>query len=233
MDTATDHTPWRAARLELLEREKAHMRERDALARARRALPRVRIDTDYRFTENMRDIGLADLFGPHSQLAVYHFMFGTDWEAGCPSCSFWIDNLNGIDTHLAHRDTALVLVSSADWDRLDAYRRRMGWSVRWVSSQGSAFNRDFGVTFTAEEIEAGTHEYNFRRNGFSGQEAPGFSTFQRDQDGTIHHCYSTYGRGLDSINGAYQLLDLMPKGRDEDALPFTMAWLRRRDEYET
>lgn len=212
METTAERETWRTARLALLEREKAHMRERDALAAERRALPRVRVTADYRFQENGRELELADLFGPHSQLAVYHFMFGPDWDAGCPSCSFWIDNLNGVEQHLAHRDTALVLVASAPWDTLEAYRRRMGWSVRWVSSEGSAFNRDFHVTFTAEELEAGSHEYNFKKAGFGGQEAPGFSTFERDSEGAIFHSYSAYGRGLDNINGAYQLLDLMPKG---------------------
>ena len=232
MIESTEKDRWRAERIALLEREKAHMRERDALAEARRALPRVPVETDYRFQEDGHEVGLTDLFGKASQLAVYHFMYGPDWDAGCPSCSFWIDNLDGIDVHLAHRDTSLVLVSSAPWETLDAYRTRMGWNLRWVSSAGSSFNHDYHVTFTPDELAAGTHEYNFRTGGFGGPEAPGFSTFERDVDGTIYHCYSTYGRGLDQINGAYQLLDLMPKGRNEEGLPYTMSWLRRHDEYE-
>ena len=221
---------WLAARLSLLEREKAHTRERDALAAARRALPRLRIDTPYRFTGAGGELTFADLFGNCSQLAVYHFMFGPDWEEGCPSCSFWVDTLEGTAEHLAHRDTRLVLVSSAPFDVLEAYRRRMGWTLPWVSSSGSTFNSDFHVSFTPEELEAGDHVYNYRKGAFSGPEAPGLSAFLREGD-AIYHTYSTYGRGLDHFNGAYQLLDLMPKGRDEAGLPWTMAWLRRHDQY--
>lgn len=221
---------WRAARLALLEREKAHTRERDALAKARRTLPRVPVDTEYRFTGAKGDLTLASLFGPHSQLAVYHFMFGPDWVEGCPSCSFWVDNLDGISLHLAQRDMALVLVSRAPFERLDAYRRRMGWSLPWVSSEGSTFNQDFCVSFTPEQIESKSFSYNFGTGGWAGEEMPGLSTFARE-NGKVWHCYSTYARGLDHFNGAYQLLDLMPKGRDEANLPHSMSWLKRRDQY--
>ncbi len=227
---ASDREEWLAARLALLEREKAHTRERDALAEARQALPKLPVEKEYSFTGPDGPLSLSDLFGPHSQLAVYHFMYGADWDEGCTSCSFWADNLDGVTVHLAHRDTALVLVSQAPFEQLDAYRRRMGWSLRWVSSAGSDFNHDFRVSFTPEELERNEFSYNFKKGGFGGPEAPGLSTFLKEK-GQIWHCYSTYGRGLDHFNGAYQLLDLMPKGRDEAALPYTMAWLKRHDQY--
>lgn len=222
---------WRDARLALLQKEKALTRARDELAAARRALPRVRVDAAYGFDGENGPETLADLFGSRSQLAVYHFMFGPGWDAGCPMCSFWADNLAGLAPHLAARDVALVLVSAAPFYALDAYRRRMGWELKWVSSGGTAFNHDFGVSFTPEELETGDFEYNWKRSGFSGPEAPGFSAFQKDPDGTVYHTYSAYARGLEPLNAAYGLLDLMPKGRDEGDLPFSMAWVRRRDEY--
>ena len=222
---------WLSARTALLEREKAHMRASDALATARRELPWVKVEKDYVFTTEDGEASLADLFGGHGQLAVYHFMYGPEWEAGCPSCSFWIDNLNGVQAHLAQRDVRLVLISHAPLDKLLAYRARMGWSLPWVSSHGSEFNRDWNVSFTAEEIDSGNHVYNYREGGFGVTEAPGFSAFAKGDDGAVYHSYSTFARGLEHFNGAYQLLDLMPKGRDEGALPFTQAWLKRRDEY--
>ena len=230
MEQPPPRETWRAARLALLKREKAHTRERDALAAARRALPRIPVDTEYWFTGPDGPVTLGDLFGPHSQLAVYHFMFGPDWDEGCPSCSFWVDNLDGVAPHLAQRDTALVLVSQAGFGKLDAYRRRMGWSLPWLSSAGTTFNHDFDVSFTPEELETKSYSYNFNPGGPTGPEAPGLSTFLKE-DGRIWHCYSTYARGLDHFNGAYQLLDLMPKGRDEADLPYTMSWLKRRDQY--
>lgn len=159
-------------------------------------------------------------------------MFGADWEAGCKSCSFWADNLNGVQDHLAHRDTALVLVSTAPLDTLLAFRKRMGWSLPWVSAGDNGFNHDFAVTFSADELESGDFTYNYKKGGFSGNEAPGLSCFVRGDDGAVYHSYSAYGRGLDHFNGAYQLLDLTPHGRHEDELDYTMAWLRLHDEYE-
>ncbi len=223
---------WLEARKALLAAEKEHTRARDALAKARRALPWVKIDKAYRFQGADGPVTLPDLFGPHGQLAIYHFMFGPDWEEGCPSCSFWADNLNGIEPHLAHRDTALVLAGHAPYPKLAAYGARMGWSLPWVSTEGSDFNGDFGVSFTAEQLESGDYSYNYRKAGFGGPEAPGFSAFIKGEDGAVYHSYSTYGRGLDHFNGAYQLLDLMPKGRDEGGLDDTQAWLRRRDQYD-
>jgi predicted dithiol-disulfide oxidoreductase (DUF899 family) len=156
-------------------------------------------------------------------------MFGPDWEAGCKSCTFWADNFERIVIHLNARDTNLVLVSRGPLERLLAYRRRMGWTLEWVSSLGNTFNQDFAVSFPRDADRAGNN-YNFGTIHFDGEEAPGISVFAK-RDGAIFHTYSTYARGLDMLNGAYQLLDLVPKGRDEDGLEFSMTWLRRRDEY--
>ena len=174
-------------------------------------------------------MSLADLFRGKTQLIVYHFMFGPDWEAGCKSCTFWADNFDRIVIHLNARDTNLVLISRAPYERLAAYRKRMGWRVDWVSSLDNSFNHDFAVSFPDEQAREGNN-YNFGTIHFDGEEAPGLSVFAQD-NGAIFHTYSTYARGLDMLNSAYQLLDLVPKGRDEDALDFSMAWLRRRDEY--
>ncbi len=222
---------WLAARLELLEREKAFTRERDELSRRRRELPRVRLDKTYRFATNDGEKTLGDLFGKHSQLIVYHFMFGPDWDEGCPSCSFWADNFDGIDIHLAHRDIKLIAVSRTSLDKINAYRERMGWGIAWVSSLGSDFNPDFHVSFTAEELDSDRCYYNYRLGSYPVDEAPGVSVFYRDEAGEIFHTYSCYARGLDMLNGAYHFMDLAPKGRDEDALEWTMAWLERHDQY--
>ena len=222
---------WREARLTLLEREKEFTRARDALSAARRQLPKVRIARDYRFASTRGEVGLAELFGDCGQLIVYHFMFGPDWDEGCPSCSFWADNYDGIVVHLNHRDINLVAVSSGSLQKIQAYRQRMGWSFEWVSSMGSDFNQDFAVTFSNQQIESGEPIYNFGTRSFGLTEAPGISVFNRDPDGQVFHTYSCYSRGLDMLNGAYHLMDLTPKGRDEGNLPYSMAWLRRRDCY--
>ncbi len=222
---------WLAARQALLEREKAFTRERDALSRQRRQLPRVRLDKPYRFATNDGDKDLAELFGACSQLIVYHFMFGPDWDEGCPSCSFWADNFDGIDIHLAHRDISLIAASRTSLDKINAYRERMGWRFEWVSSLGSDFNHDFHVSFTPEELDNDRCYYNYRVGSFPVDEAPGVSVFYRDEGGDVFHTYSCYARGLDMVNGAYHYMDLAPKGRDEDALEWPMAWLERRDQY--
>ncbi len=224
-------TEWLAARKALLAREKEFTRARDALSAERRKLPWVRIEKRYEFEGPEGKETLADLFGGRSQLAVYHFMLGPDWNEGCKSCSFWADNFNGIDVHLAHRDLTLVAVSRAPLAKIAAFRRRMGWTFKWVSSFGSDFNRDFHVSFTPEEIK-GKVDYNYERRKFPADEAPGMSLFYRDSGGAVFHTYSCYARGLDMINGAYHILDLAPKGRDEGGQPYTMAWLRHRDRYE-
>ena len=170
---------------------------------------------------------LKELLDGRSQLLVYHFMFGPKWTEGCPSCSFWADTFDGAIVHLNHRDVTMLCVSRAPLETIEAYKRRMGWSFPWVSSLGSDFNFDFGVSF-AEEQRATGAEYNFRQVDEPGEESPGLSAFAL-ADGVVYHTYSCYARGLDAINGAYQLLDLAPKGRDEDDLPRPMAWVRRHD----
>ncbi len=232
MSTETvSHETWLKARIDLLAREKAFTRERDALSAARRALPRVRVETDYRFATEDGEQTLADLFGPHSQLLVQHFMYGSDWEAGCKSCSFWADGFDRSVAHLAARDVAFVAVSTAPLTTLLAYRDRMGWTFPWISAGANGFNRDFNVTFAPGEPRPGDI-YNYAPKTYPAEELPGISVFQKDPDGTVYHTYSTYGRGLDMMNATYHYLDLVPKGRDEDGLPSTMAWLRRRDEYQ-
>ena len=226
------HAEWLSARRELLNKEKQFTQLRDELSAARRALPRVRIEKDYRFTCPDGDVSLADLFGDNSQLVVYHFMFGADWQEGCPSCSFWADNYNGTDIHLAHRDITLVAVSRAPLEKLLAYRQRMGWTFDWVSSGDSDFNFDFAVSFTEQQRAEESPNYNFATIKFPMEEAPGFSVFYKDEDGAIYHTYSTYARGLDILNAAYHIMDMTPKGRDEDKLPYPMDWVRRHDRYQ-
>ena len=223
---------WLEARRELLEEEKQFTRLRDQLSLKRRKLPWVKVDTEYLFEGPDGKQSLSDLFEDKSQLVVYHFMYGPDWQEGCPSCSFWADNFNGIDIHLRHRDANLVVISRASLDTLEAYKNRMGWSFKWLSSLGSDFNYDYQVSFTADELEKGEMFYNFSMSSFPADEAPGISVFYKSPEGDVFHSYSCYARGLDMLNGAYHYLDLLPKGRDEDDLDFTMAWLRRHDQYE-
>jgi predicted dithiol-disulfide oxidoreductase (DUF899 family) len=220
----------RAARLALLAREKDLNRLRDELAAERRRLPWVPVHKDYAFDAPGGRVRLRELFDGHSQLIVYHFMLGPGWADGCPSCSFWADSFDRMPVHLAHRDAAFAAVSRAPLAEIEAYRRRMGWSFRWVSSAPGDFNFDFEVSFTPEQRQAGA-EYNFRHVDDPMEESPGISVFALDAAGQVFHTYSAYSRGLDPVNSGYQLLDLTPKGRDEQDLPWTMAWLRRHDEY--
>ena len=229
MHPIVSHADWTAARLKFLEKEKAFTRARDELSAARRALPWEKVGKNYVFEGADGSVTLADLFRGKSQLIVYHFMFGPDWEAGCKSCTFWADNLERSVVHLNARDTNLVLISRGPIEKLLAYRKRMGWSIEWVSSVGNSFNQDFAVSFPTEASREGNN-YNFGTIRFDGEEAPGTSVFAKE-NGAIYHTYSTYARGLDMLNSAYQLLDLVPKGRDEQGLEFSMQWLRRRDEY--
>ena len=222
---------WLEARKAHLTREKEFTRLRDQLSRERRALPWVKVEKDYVFQGPNGPESLGDLFDGRSQLLVQHFMYGPDWEEGCPSCSFWADSYDGFVVHLAQRDVTMVAVSRAPLEKLDAYRRRMGWSFKWVSSLGSDFNRDFQVSFTPDEMAKGEMTYNYETRGFPADEAPGVSVFIKNEDGEIFRTYSCYARGLDMLNGAYHYLDLVPKGRDEDDLPYSMAWVRRHDEY--
>ena len=222
---------WTKARKALLEKEKALTRQRDELARERRELPWEKVTKDYIFEGPEGTQSLDDLFAGRAQLIVYHFMYGPDWEEGCTSCSFWADNFEGIAIHLAHRDATLVAISRAPYELLAAYRRRMGWTFPWYSSQGSDFNFDYHVSYTREQVDSGEAEYNYRQTSVL-EELPGISVFYRDEAGDVYHTYSTYSRGLDMLNGAYHFMDLLPKGRDEAELPWTMAWLRRHDQYE-
>jgi predicted dithiol-disulfide oxidoreductase (DUF899 family) len=223
---------WLARRQALLAREMELTRLGDQVARDRRALPWVRIDTPYVFDTPTGPRTLAELFGPHRQLLVQHFMLGTDWEAGCPSCSFMTDHLGGALPHLAQRDVAVALVSRAPIGQIERFRQRMGWPLAWVSSQRNGFNRDFQVSFTPEELASGEVFYNYARRPFPQPEAPGISVFAKDDSGAVFHTYSTYGRGVEAMMGTYDLLDLTPKGRDEDQLPYPMAWIRHHDRYE-
>lgn len=223
---------WLSARKHLLEEEKAFMRQRDALSEKRRALPWVRIDKDYRFETAEGEKSLADLFDGKSQLIIYHFMFGTDWEEGCKSCSLNADGYSGLSPHLAARDAAFVTASNAPLSRLLDYKKRLGWDFEWVSCQGPAFNHDFHVSFSQQQRDNGPIEYNYRKIETTMDELPGISVFAKDEAGEIYHTYSAYSRGLDNIMGIYQYLDLLPKGRNEEGLSFGMEWVRRNDEYD-
>ncbi|MDE2219865.1 MAG: DUF899 domain-containing protein [Gammaproteobacteria bacterium] len=240
---------WLAARLELLALEKEHTRRSDELARMRQALPWVRVDKNYRFETDGGTVALPELFQGRSQLMVYHFMFGPDYTAGCPSCSSIADGFNGFAVHLAHHDVTVTAVSRAPLAKLQAFRRRMGWTFPWASSFGGEFNFDFNVSITEEQQRAGSTEYNFERGkhaidqkepnpvvraiaggcGVDGptfmRDRPGMSTFVKE-DGVVYHTYSTYARGLDGLWGMYQWLDRAPFGRNEQGV-----WWKRHDEY--
>jgi predicted dithiol-disulfide oxidoreductase (DUF899 family) len=228
--TIATHEQWLAARLELLAAEKEFTRQRDALTRRRMAMPWERVEKSYSFEGPDGALSLADLFDGRSQLIVYHFMFAPDWEEACKSCSFWADNFNGIPVHLAHRDVTFTAVSLAPLAKIDAYKKRMGWSFPWVSSHGSDFNFDYHASFTPDQIAAGTY-YNYEVQPNKVSEQVGISVFARNERGELFHTYSCYSRGVDMLNGAYHYLDLVPRGRDEDDLQFSMAWLRRHDQY--
>jgi predicted dithiol-disulfide oxidoreductase (DUF899 family) len=248
---------WLAARLELFKAEKELTRRSDAVAQQRQELPWVRIDKDYRFDTDFGSASLADLFRGRSQLLVYHFMFGPDYKAGCPSCSSIADGFNGVVVHLENHDVAMTAISRAPLDKLQAYRRRMGWTFPWASSFGGDFNFDFSTSFTEQQQREGAVEYNYRREPALAESGIGdaltkqgegpvaeiaagtgtdVATFTRErpgmsafvlEDGAIYHTYSTYARGVDSLWGMYQWLDRAPKGRNE-----TGVWWRRHDEYD-
>jgi predicted dithiol-disulfide oxidoreductase (DUF899 family) len=227
------HDQWIEARKQLLAQEKEFTRARDALSRERRALPWERVEKNYTFAGANGRESLRDLFAGKSQLIVYHFMFDPTWEAGCKSCSFWADNFNGIDVHLKHRDVTLLAVSRAPYGKLEAYKKRMGWSFKWASSFESDFNFDYGVSFTPEQIANGETIYNYGSGKPYGPDAVGISVFYQDGDGTVFHTYSCYSRGADMLNGAYHYLDLAPAGRDEGTQGQNpQAWVQRHDEYQ-
>jgi len=218
---------WLTARKSLLAEEKAFTRARDALSAKRRDLPWVKINTPYTFNTSQGKESLSDLFAGRSQLIIYHFMLGPNWEQGCKSCSFWADNFNDIIVHLSHRDVSMIAVSSAPLAKIEAFRKRMGWNFNWVSSDGTTFNQDFGVSPKPGEGVL----YNYGTAKIDMDELPGISVFARDEKGSVYHTYSCYARGLDMLNGAYHYLDLVPKGRDEEGLPGTMSWLKHHDRY--
>jgi len=224
---------WLVARRELLQQEKEFTRRREELSAARRALPWEAVTEAYAFDTPHGSRTLAELFDGRSQLVVYHFMFDPAWDEGCPHCSFWADSFDGIDVHLHARDVTFVAVSRAPLAKLEAYRARMGWRFPWFSSAPSDFNRDFGVTFAPGARETATYNYGTQAAGMGERE--GISVFARGGDGALFHTYSTYARGIDMVNGAYQFLDLVPKGRDEphDGAEGPQFWVRRHDEYGT
>ncbi len=219
---------WIAARKAHLAREKEFTRQRDALSAERRALPWVKVDKNYVFEDGTGRRTLADLFGANSQLVIYHFMFGPGAKEGCPGCSFLADHFDGPNQHLKHHDVSLVAVSRAPYAEFQPFRKRMGWEFDWVSSAGSDFNADFHVTPSEAERAAGRYEYNYEMHDGQGGEMPGFSVFHRNDAGEIFHTYSTYGRGGDLMIGAYNFLDMMPKGRNEEEI---MDWMRHHDRY--
>ena len=221
---------WIAARKAHLAEEKAFTRERDALSKKRRELPWVKVDKTYVFDGPNGKETLADLFGGKSQLIVYHFMLGPDWEAGCPSCSLLADHFDGTVVHLAQRDVTFVVVSRAPLAQIEKFKARMGWHFKWVSSNGNDFNFDYHVSFTKEDEAKGKVYYNYGMGEFMSDELPGLSVFYKDVNGDIFHSYSTYARGLDIVVGAYNFLDLVPKGRGENP-ESTMDWVRRHDQY--
>lgn len=222
---------WLKARMELLKKEKQHSQARDELTRARQDLPWVKVEKDYVFEGPNGMVHLRDLFEGKSQLIVYHFMFENDWEEGCKSCSFIADHYEPAIIHLANRDVSLVTISRAPVEKLESFKKRMNWKFNWLSSHNSDFNRDFHVSFTDEELETGKGYYNFEEGKLFGtKEAPGISVFAMD-DGKIYHTYSAYARGLENFLLTYHLLDIVPKGRNEDGLSYTMEWLRHKDRY--
>jgi predicted dithiol-disulfide oxidoreductase (DUF899 family) len=232
----TDHrivTPeeWLAARQTLLAKEKAFTKLRDQLSQARRDLPWEKVTKAYVFDGPAGQETLAQLFAGRSQLVVYHFMFGPDWEVGCKSCSFWADNFERNVVHLAARDVTLIAVSRAPFAKLDAFRKRLGWTFKWVSSGGSDFNFDYHVSFTADALEKGDTYYNYAWSKSAASERPGISVFFREGD-AVFHTYSCYERGVDMMNAAYHYLDLVPRGRDEaDRSSGPQGWVRHRDNY--
>ncbi len=221
---------WLVARKDLLTREKDLTRLRDEVSRHRRDLPWVKVETKYVFDGPNGKETLADLFAGCSQLIVYHFMLAPGWGEGCKSCSYLADHFDGANWHLPHRDVTFVVTSRAPLPEIEAYKKRMGWRFKWLSSYGNDFNFDYHVSATEEEKEKGKMFYNYRTDELIGEEMPGLSVFYKDENGSVFHTYSTYARGLDILVGAYNFLDLVPKGRDE-GLDFTMEWVRRHDQY--
>ena len=222
---------WVRARKEFLVKEKELTRLRDELSQQRRELPWVRVEKNYVFGAPEGRRTLAELFEDRRQLLVQHFMLGPGWPQGCKSCSYMADHTDGMTVHLAHRDTTFVAISRAPLAEIERFRQRMGWQFKWVSSNGTDFNYDFGVSFTPEERARKEIYYNYGKQGFGAEEMPGISVFYKDDAGNVFHTYSAYGRGVEAMMGTYNLLDLTPKGRDEKDGE-GMAWVRHHDRYE-
>jgi predicted dithiol-disulfide oxidoreductase (DUF899 family) len=229
--TIVSRDEWLRARVALLQREKELTRHRDELAQKRRELPWVRIDKRYVFETPDGRRGLADLFAGRSQLVVKHFMLGPGWREGCVGCSFEVDHVEGALVHLEHHDVKVVAVSRAPLPEIEAFKRRMGWRIDWVSSHGSDFNFDFHVSLTPEQVASGKGYYNYREEAVPSEELSGFSVFARDEAGSVYHTYSAYGRGAEEVMSTYMLLDLTPKGRNEGDVGNLTAWVRHHDRY--
>jgi predicted dithiol-disulfide oxidoreductase (DUF899 family) len=223
---------WLLARKDFLSKEKQLTHLRDELARCRRELPWEKVEKPYTFEGASGRVSLADLFNGKSQLVIYHFMLGPEWEAGCPSCSLAADGFDASIPHFEQRDSSFVAVSRAPYAKLAEFKKRMGWKFNWVSSYGTDFNFDFGVSFTPEQLASGKNTYNYGTMAFRQEEAPGLSAFAK-QAGEVYHTYSTYGRGLEPLLSVYNLLDYSPIGRGEEGLTFPMAWVRHHDKYES
>jgi predicted dithiol-disulfide oxidoreductase (DUF899 family) len=226
------HDEWVKTRKQFLAKEKELTLLRDELARQRQQLPWERIEKEYVFEGADGKQSLSELFGGQSQLIVYHFMLGPGWPEGCPSCSFLADQYDSLRPHLLARDVNLVVVSRAPWKEIAPFKQRMGWQFPWYSSFGTEFNPDFGVSFSKADFESGKMQYNYEVQQFPSAEAPGASVFAKNDTGEVFHTYSTYGRGLDMMLNAYNFIDLTPKGRNEEGLPWPMAWVRHHDKYE-
>jgi len=222
---------WLAARSALLKKEKEFTLLRDKLGQQQRDIPWVLVDKEYLFDGPNGKQTLSDLFDGRSQLIVYHFMYDPNWDAGCPSCSFWADNFNGIVVHLNQRDVTMIAVSKAPYSKIGEYKKRMGWNFKWVSSYDNDFNFDYHVSFTPEELSEKKAFYNYSLQDTHSPEREGVSVFYKDTAGHVFHTYSAYARGIDVLNVAYHYLDLVPKGRDEDGHEFPQFWVRRHDEY--
>ena len=228
---AVSHEEWLAARKKFLAKEKEFTKQRDELSRLRRELPWEKIEKKYVFEGANGTETLADLFDGRSQLLIYHFMFGPGWKEGCPSCSFLADAFDAIHPHITQRDTTFVAVSRATLPEIEAFKKRMGWKFKWVSSNGTDFNYDYNVSFTKEQTSGGKQVYNYETLAAYGEEAPGASAFVKN-DGQVFHTYSTYARGLDILLPMYNWIDLTAKGRDEAGMkPHAMAWVRHHDRY--
>ena len=230
--SVVSHDEWTRARKEFLKKEKEFTRQRDEISRLRRELPWEKVGKPYAFEGPGGKLALADLFGRRSQLIVYHFMLGPGWKEGCPSCSYLADHFDGMTIHLANRNVAFAVISHAPYAEIETFKKRMGWKFNWYSSYGGDFNYDYQASQTPEEAGQKQVYYNYEMMEFPSSERPGLSVFYKDASGQVFHTYSTYARGLDILVGAYNFLDVAPKGRDEAGLKHTMAWVRHHDKYD-